>query len=828
MASLPSGSREDVELVKIETDDLSLVIKGKPYHERYEGLKQYRIMDHHDVMYFKVNGENIREEKVYDIAQQLMVHPGEQRPIFFENGVYQLIVVPKNDKKLTFYHEYPLIRKAVSAVPIGNQSILMGNLQFQNEVGYTTFEIRSKDKSLLEVTLEIFPVKLDYKKDYQKLLEEVNDEIYNLAFHFIRKTYLGARLKLEGNPSKAEFYRLISHHFKQFLQAASRIEHQPHHKLEKTYEKARGDQLSKLDSASRSFLRKRANLFVDVPNGIPLQNTLVVRNVMPSEGLKIKKELTYDTHENRYVKWMIQRLIHKLDDLLKSIVNQNRWSREKPDYDLVEKIELMSKQLKSRLLNPFWSRIGKLDRSVMSLVLQMAPGYRDAFQIYLTVSKGLMLQGKLYRMSVKDVATLYEYWTFLKLGQILGRKYKLISQDIVQVNRDGLFVNLEANKTAKRIFRHPVTNEEIILAYQKRESSLPTVSQIPDTMLSIEKKGKGYKYHYIFDAKYRIDYAQEDSYYQKRYKTPGPMEDDINTMHRYRDSIVASSDRVYERKAFGAYVLFPWFDEDAYQKHPFYHSIEKVNIGGLPFLPNATDLVEKFIERLIDKSPEEIQAEGILPRGALEDWKSSLDEMVLVGLVSHQEDYDQFLKEGYYQIPVKNLRKGWQEAKYVALYGNNSLQAKNGVSVYGKIQEVRPYHDESGEHFRFKVNHWTNLPQVIKPVHYGISSYVMTTLNSLKEAKELPELFMKSKEELVIWRMLRRVSDQIKVDLDDSNLNKASRISEYNIKDIKIIMDKQEGRVNFLKNGKDETIPVVELEKNPSGVFKKLMELLQQ
>lgn len=84
------------------------------------------------------------------------------------------------------------------------------------------------------------------------------------------------------------------------------------------------------------------------------------------------------------------------------------------------------------------------------------------------------------------------------------------------------------------------------------------------------------------------------------------MEDDINTMHRYRDSIVALVNGPYERTAFGAYVLFPWFDEQAYQKHHFYESINKVNIGGLPFLPNATTLVKRFVERLIDKSPEEI------------------------------------------------------------------------------------------------------------------------------------------------------------------------------------------------------------------------------
>ena len=120
----------------------------------------------------------------------------------------------------------------------------------------------------------------------------------------------------------------------------------------------------------------------------------------------------------------------------------------------------MIKTLESRRKNQFWQKIGPLDRTVMSLVLQMAPGYRDAFQIYLTVSKGLMLQGRMYQMSVKDVATLYEYWTYLKLGQILSRKYTMISQDIVQVNRDGLFVNLDTNQKAERIFEHPITKEK--------------------------------------------------------------------------------------------------------------------------------------------------------------------------------------------------------------------------------------------------------------------------------------------------------------------------------------------------------------------------------
>lgn len=39
MASPLSGSNSDIELVKIETADFSLTIKGNPYHEKYESLK---------------------------------------------------------------------------------------------------------------------------------------------------------------------------------------------------------------------------------------------------------------------------------------------------------------------------------------------------------------------------------------------------------------------------------------------------------------------------------------------------------------------------------------------------------------------------------------------------------------------------------------------------------------------------------------------------------------------------------------------------------------------------------------------------------------------
>ncbi|HET7615482.1 MAG TPA: DUF2357 domain-containing protein, partial [Bacillales bacterium] len=358
------------------------------------------------------------------------------------------------------------------------------------------------------------------------------------------------------------------------------------------YRKVRGDQLKRVDSRGRRYLQKRPKLFQDVSNGIAIDG----RNMMPTHGLNAKKALSFDTLENRFVKWMMGRLLDRMDDLREKVTTQTGPYEKEADPVLVGNIVGMQGKLKARLRKPFWQSIGQLDRSVMSLVMQMKPGYKDAYQIFLIVSRGLTLRGEIYKMSVKDIALLYEYWTFLKLGQILRIKYVPESQDIVKVTTGGLFVNLDQSKSAKRVFRHPQTGEKITLAFQSLDRGVPTASQKPDTMLSIQKKGKTFTYNFVFDAKYRVDFTGNEL-------MAGPLEEDINTMHRYRDALVANHDGPYERTSFGAYVLFPGIHEEEYENHRFYQSIQKVNIGGFPFLPNATRLVEQFLEHLIEKSP---------------------------------------------------------------------------------------------------------------------------------------------------------------------------------------------------------------------------------
>ena len=71
---------------------------------------------------------------------------------------------------------------------------------------------------------------MDYKRDYQMILNDVNQQIYNLSFDFLRKTYHLTGLKETRHQSLTEFFTILQHVFGQLVQAVERIQSSPHTK----------------------------------------------------------------------------------------------------------------------------------------------------------------------------------------------------------------------------------------------------------------------------------------------------------------------------------------------------------------------------------------------------------------------------------------------------------------------------------------------------------------------------------------------------------------------------------------------------------------------
>jgi hypothetical protein len=223
----------------------------------------------------------------------------------------------------------------------------------------------------------------------------------------------------------------------------------------------------------------------------------------------------------------------------------------------------------------------------------------------------------------------------------------------------------------------------------KNEGS-KTITQKPDNILSINKLGSDAAYEFVFDAKYKIDTSQD---YQDRYGGIGPMEEDINTMHRYRDAIVYKNKKTesYNNCVFGAFVLFPYRDEEEYKNHDFYKSIEEVNIGGIPFLPSTTGLMEEFLDKLINESSYSTFERSLDSLGRENYIKDEYfkDRTVLVGSLRNKEQLEINLKGKFYHTKCSNVNLAEHNIKFVALaQSNRQFEGEAGITYYGKIVDI--------------------------------------------------------------------------------------------------------------------------------------------
>jgi predicted component of viral defense system (DUF524 family) len=175
------------------------------------------------------------------------------------------------------------------------------------------------------------------------------------------------------------------------------------------------------------------------------------------------------------------------------------------DTKVIAEIEKTTKFLRHYIKHSFLQSVGELKQiEHSSLVMQMAPGYKDVYRNYLMflmLLKGLYITSDLFSILQKGLAQLYEYWCFLKLNSILRKKYKLESNDLIKVDRSGITVTLKKGQESKMQYINPRNGEKFTIIYNCSFINLPTIKQEPDNVLKLEKSGINVQYHYIFDAK---------------------------------------------------------------------------------------------------------------------------------------------------------------------------------------------------------------------------------------------------------------------------------------------------------------------------------------
>ena len=549
MALLPTGSNK---ILEINTSEVNIVIKSK---RSQTGItfdqSSSVVIEGHQIKRINIEAAGIREE--YDEISAVSSHIIAIPPVFFEQTDYEIIIKSTGGQSVNFWNENYAIREKIGPVIDGDNSLISGVINFDNMVGYSDFVIRIEDDHFIAVRIEVFPTKISYKEDYQNMITDISEMVCAAAIDFMQKTYQMFSVGETTNSVLAIYFQILKVVFNDYMNALKRITSVPHHKLVTEHMVMSQHKVKRTDRATEKWLLKHQE-YVEQSRG----------KIRAERVLGAKQRITYDTSENRFVKFILKSTIVKIEEF------QKRYCKtvQKAEEQVMTDAECMIRDIRRVLNTSFLKDVTEYSATQsMSLVFGMALGYRELYKCYIMLQRSLSVNGDIFKISTKDTAQLYEYWCFVKLFSLLKKEYKLLSPDIIKVDNTGITVSLVKGKKSEVRFVNPATNEIVRLVYNPGESKTQTVNQRPDNVLELEKKGTEVSYKYVFDAKYRIETNTANGFYPDN--KPGPKVDDINTMHRYRDSIVYENPQskfTFEKTMFGAYILFPYDDWKDYSE----------------------------------------------------------------------------------------------------------------------------------------------------------------------------------------------------------------------------------------------------------------------
>ena len=599
MDTQPSGSRNTITLLSVEVQNkVRLTIRGKEARSKLIGEKDksLAVLDAHSY-----TGDSV-SMKCY-LYNDLEISNGLYPPIFYEEENYEIVIESLDGSQdYEFFHESDTIRNSVDYISPSNRYLLTGILNFHSYVGYSDLIIQKQGCNYLRVRIEVFPKKIEYRKDYEMLIEDIQQEVYNLIFDMLKDTFRVSKTIDTDYQTHTEYFSILRRISDELLNAVDIIIRTPNRMLEAEIEKVAPYKVKRPDKRLLHYLTNHPDsLRVTDHDGIYIQNKVETA----------RKHVTFDTKENRFTKFILLSIIRRLTE----IQNIYTINREDENIAFSQFVDTTISQINARINRSFLRNIKEESfYSSMSLVFSMASGYRDLFKYYLELKMGLDMLNELkdeMNISIKNLSTLYEYWCFIKLNSIVRKEYKLKSDGLIKIDTSGVSLKLIKNEDGSQVEYETDNGDTIILQYNQKQDSF-TTTQKPDNLFIINKQSSGRNWQYVFDAKYKIkSYCNENNSYI------GPEQDDINTMHRYRDAIIAEKNEEAIHTVVGAFVLFPYpGDKDQYKDNLFYKTIEKVNIGAFPFLPGKTELVEEFLGKIINEQPFETARRNPISAGS--------------------------------------------------------------------------------------------------------------------------------------------------------------------------------------------------------------------
>jgi len=752
------------ELFSIETDRVSLswgtTGRDSPWEQASSAAPPGQLMIRPLRKGLVFGPETRRTEVPADVASDPAETVG---PRLYEESDYTIFIHAKDGSRVALETRDPSLMRGVNAAESGR--VLHGVVNFRSQVGLSEFVLRVGTVPEFAFTVEVFPSKLDYHSDYQLLLAEVQEILTGLALEYLRSTFhLGAGSRVD-KPSQLEWLTLLRHVADELDQAITVISQRPQRVLVRELEFVRAERVRRADAAVRNaIVRTRgAGAMHRIGSG------LVARRHLPSSTPRS----SLDTPEHRWLASQLVAIRRGLAALRHSEAQLARTPRR--DATLAELDQLLGMVARLARAEPIASAVGPPPAGFASLPLLKAPGYREAYRACLILSLGLRIEGGPIKLSLKDLSELYEYWCFLALLRLIGEETgeHIPVSGLISVDRGGLCIRLQRGQA--HVSRFTLTPQRAISVTFNPSFPTEITPQRPDIMITVTDRGwPGLRL--VLDAKYRLDSSPE---YVKTYGVPGPPDDAINVLHRYRDAILdwsADDPSVPMRTIVQAAALFPSSEPtpESFHATRLWRALETIGIGAVPFLPTQTDYMREWLRSVLRAGSWTLADRAIAHRSQLKAsaWRFAAAEPVLVGTLRAGDEAAHLrwiLESRAYYVPLlRSQRERHQYAtRFVALYSPTALRtpgALTHVATVSRVDVVRrdriatPWHS-SLEPDRLCILYRLDTAQILKRpiVNQGndrrgdrFSTHRWTTKLALDRARTLEELFLETEQE---WRL---------------------------------------------------------------------------
>lgn len=489
------------------------------------------------------------------------------------------------------------------AISQSARKVCEGRIRPGNYVGRLALTVVDKDDAVVGVVeLESTSLKMDYRTDYQTMLNDLAEKSAELLMS--SDEFVFQHFEVDPTADAETLYQqfafakslIVSDAFDA---AVARVCASPI-KILQTVREARPT--ARAGRLGRDGMRQLASASKRDP--LPPNHYLVRQfgwDSIPHEIEYDAREESVDVPENRFVKFVLESFMAFLRDI--SLLDNASES-------LRSEAEALAEKLDYRLGDPLFRSVSRLDRLPLSSpTLQRREGYREILRAWLMFESAAKIAWEggedVYEGGKRNVAVLYEYWAFFKLLDVVSDVFDFPKRELEKLivrDKNSLELSLRQGKTMTFVGSYePVDGSRPLRAqftYNKtfkHKENLEvqgswTVDMRPDYTLSIwpaviknieDAEKIDAVVHIHFDAKYKIEKFVElfgsnaPQKAEQKAETEDPEEaeltaikeqedkgvykrGDLLKMHAYNDAI---------RRTYGSYVLYPGDKDDPKRRY---------------------------------------------------------------------------------------------------------------------------------------------------------------------------------------------------------------------------------------------------------------------